>query len=63
MLLTKATGRMLCDLKRVGSEMTGYLDHCAALLIVLSDQKIVTLILRPPGVHTRALTHKQIALS
>ncbi len=52
-----------CDLEGVGSEMTNYLDHCAALLIVLSDQKIVTLILRPPGVHTRAHTHKQIEVS
>lgn len=63
MLLTKAAGRMACDLTEVGSEMTGYLDHCAALLIVLGDQKIVTLILRPPGVHTRAHTHKEIEVS
>ncbi len=62
MLLTKAAGRS-CDLTEVGSEMTDYLDHCAALLIVLSDQKIVTLTLRPPGVHTRAYTHKQIEVS
>lgn len=53
----------LCDLKGVGGEMTGYLDHCATLLTVLSDQKIVTLILRPPGVHTRAHTRKRISLS
>ncbi len=63
MLPTKAAGRMSCDLTEVGREMTDYLDHCAALLIVLSDQKIVTLILRPPGVHTRAHTHKQIEVS
>lgn len=63
MLLIKGAGRTLCDLKGVGGEMTGYLDHYAALLIMLSDQKIVTLILRPPGVHTRAHMRKQISLS